>query len=118
MVLFAGVFGIASAVKVSSAKGQSRITKYIPSGVAFAIGFVNTPSFTLARLVGGVIEMAWRTRQKSKGRDGGITLIVMASGFVLGEGIVSVIALILRSFGIGVASCWGCGHGLCSGCPA
>ena len=117
MIFFAVAFGLVSATKVYCARGQSRVTKYIPSGVAFAIGFLNTPSFTLARLIGGAIEAAWRSHQKSKGRDGGITLIVVASGFVLGEGIVSIIALVLRSCGIGVSSCWGCGHGLCSGCP-
>lgn len=117
MITFAIVFGLVSAVKAHSAQGQSRVTKYIPSGVAFSIGFLNTPSFTLARLIGGVIEAAWRTRQKSKGRGNDITLIVIASGFVLGEGLVSIVALILRSWGIGVSSCWGCGHGMCSGCP-
>lgn len=117
MVLFAVVFGLVSAAKVYSAQGQSKIKKYIPSGVAFAIGFLNTPSFTLARLMGGAIEMGWRSRQKSKGKDSGIALVVIASGFVLGEGIISVVALILRSCGIGVSSCWGCSHGLCSGCP-
>jgi len=117
MIIFAIVFGLVSAVKARCAQGQSKVTKYIPSGVAFSIGFLNTPSFTLARLMGGVIEAAWRTRRKSKGRGNDITLIVIASGFVLGEGLVSVVALILRSWGIGVSSCWGCGHGMCSGCP-
>lgn len=117
MVIFATVFGLISAAKIFCTQRHSGIAKYIPSGVAFAIGFLNTPSFTLARLVGGVIEATWRTRQKSKGRGGDITLVVIASGFVLGEGIISIVALILRSCGIGVSSCWGCGHGLCLGCP-
>lgn len=117
MIVFAIVFGLVSAVKVYCAQSRSRITKFIPSGVAFAIGFLNTPSFTLARLVGGAIEATWRARQQSKGRGNDITLIVVASGFVLGEGLVSVVTLILRSWGIGVSSCWGCGHGMCSGCP-
>ena len=117
MILFATIFGLVSAAKVYSAQRQSKISKYLPSGVAFAIGFLNTPSFTLARLMGGAIEVTWRTRQKSKGRDIGIALVVTASGFVLGEGVISVVTLILRSCGVGVSSCWGCGHGLCSGCP-
>ena len=117
MIIFAIVFGLISAGKVYCAQGRSRFTKYLPSGVAFAIGFLNTPSFTMARLIGGVIEATWRTRRQSKGGSNDITLIVIASGFVLGEGLVSVIALVLRSWGIGVSSCWGCGHGTCSGCP-
>ena len=117
MVIFAVIFGLVSAVKVYCVQGQSRITKYIPSGVAFSIGFLNTPSFTLARLIGGATEAVWRIRRGSKGRGDDITLVVIASGFVLGEGLVSVVTLILRSWGIGVSSCWGCGHGVCSGCP-
>lgn len=117
MVIFAAVFGLISAAKIFYTQRHSGIAKYIPSGVAFAIGFLNTPSFTLARLVGGGIEATWRARQKSKGRGDDITLVVVASGFVLGEGIISIVALILRSCGIGVSSCWGCGHGLCLGCP-
>ena len=116
MVAFAITFGLVSAAKIYCAQGQSRITKYMPSGVAFAIGFLNTPSFTLARLVGGAVEAIWRTRRQSKGRGNDVALIVIASGFVLGEGLVSVVALILRSWGIGVSSCWGCDHGMCSGC--
>jgi len=117
MAIFAIVFGLLSAVKVYCVQAQSGITKYIPSGVAFAIGFLNTPSFTLARLIGGAIEAMWRARRQSKGRGNDITLIVIASGFVLGEGLASIVTLALRSWGVGVASCWGCGHGMCSGCP-
>ncbi len=50
-------------------------------------------------------------------RTGGdIRLVVIASGFVLGEGVVSIVSLILRILGVGVISCFGCGHGLCGGC--
>ena len=90
----------------------------MPSGIAFAIGFLNTPSFTIARLIGGAIRARWGTSQESEGGSGDMGLIVVASGFVLGEGIISVVTLILRSSGIGAVSCWGCGHGLCSGCPS
>lgn len=83
---------------------------------AFAIGFLNTPSFSLARLVGGILEHLYRTRIARNKSD--IRLIVIASGFVLGEGVVSIVSLVLRTFGVGVASCWGCGHGMCAGCPA
>lgn len=116
MLVFGVFFGVISAVKTFSAQRQKWYAKWIPSGVAFAIGFLNTPSFSLARLIGGVVEyLYYRHFGKEKG---GIRLIVIASGFVLGEGLVSIIALILRMFGVGVASCWGCGHGLCGGCPA
>jgi uncharacterized oligopeptide transporter (OPT) family protein len=76
---------------------------------------LNTPSFSIARLIGGVMEYIYRTRFAKDGGD--IRLIVIASGFVLGEGVVSIVSLILRTLGVGVASCFGCGHGLCGGCP-
>jgi len=116
MLAFAILFGAVAGVKAYAQRRGLKYAKWIPSGVAFAIGFLNTPSFSLARLIGGIVEHIYYTRV---GRDkGGIKLIIIASGFVLGEGVVSVISLILRTWGIGVASCWGCGHGMCGGCPA
>lgn len=101
-------------------------TRYIPSGIAFAVGFINTPSFSLARLVGGLISLYY-TRRSSTSRPGAAShldhfgLIVVASGFVLGEGLSSVVGLMLKSAGVGgPASCWGCGvggGGYCGGCP-
>ncbi|KAF8896328.1 OPT oligopeptide transporter protein-domain-containing protein [Infundibulicybe gibba] len=115
MAVFSLVFGLISAAKTYGARRQRWFGKWLPSGVAFAIGFLNTPSFSLARLIGGVLEFIYHTRFA---RDGGdIRLIVVASGFVLGEGVASIVSLVLRTFGIGVASCWGCGHGMCGGCP-
>ncbi|KAJ8588465.1 OPT superfamily oligopeptide transporter [Rhizopogon salebrosus TDB-379] len=117
MVLFAIIFGVIAAVKAMAAHRSHPYTKWIPSGVAFAIGFLNTPSFSLARLIGGIIEYTYHRRfAKSGGAD--IRLIVIASGFVLGEGVISVISLVLKTYGVGVASCWGCGGGVCAGCPA
>jgi len=116
MASFAALFGLLSAVKTYAVRRQSWWSKWIPSGVAFAIGFLNTPSFSLARLIGGIIEYLYRAKYSKEGRD--IRIIVIASGFVLGEGVVSILSLVLRSLGVGAASCWGCGHGLCGGCPA
>ncbi|TFK40407.1 oligopeptide transporter [Crucibulum laeve] len=116
MAVFALLFGVLSAVKTYTTRRQVWWAKWIPSGVAFAIGFLNTPSFSIARLIGGIMEYVYRTRYAKDGSD--IRLIVVASGFVLGEGVVSILSLVLKTFGVGVASCWGCGHGLCGGCPA
>ncbi|RDX44005.1 oligopeptide transporter [Lentinus brumalis] len=114
MLGFALLFGAIAALKTHATRSAHPYAKWVPSGVAFAIGFLNTPSFSLARLIGGVVEHVYYRRH---GR-GGITLVIVASGFVLGEGVVSVVSLVLRTFGVGVASCIGCGHGLCGGCPA
>ncbi|KXJ96858.1 oligonucleotide transporter [Microdochium bolleyi] len=66
---------------------------YIPGGIAVAIGMYNVPSFTLARTIGGLMNWYWRIRL---GRQD-TPLIVLASGFVLGEGFLSIVNLILQS---------------------
>lgn len=43
-------------------------------------------------------------------------MIIVASGFVLGEGIFSIFNAILKTIGVGVISCVGCPNGFCSGC--
>ncbi|KAF7771568.1 hypothetical protein Agabi119p4_5879 [Agaricus bisporus var. burnettii] len=101
MAAFATLFAVLSMIKVHAVRRDLWYAKWIPSGVAFAIGFLNTPSFSIARLIGGIMEYIYRT-----------------SGFVLGEGVISIVGLILRILGVGVVSCWGCGHGLCGECPA
>lgn len=126
-IFFAGVAGLKTwAVRHHSARVRG-MAKWLPSGVAFAIGFLNTPSFSIARLLGGVVEYLYRRRLARKYGEGGagnqhgeggesIRLIVIASGFVLGEGVISIVSLVLRTAGVGAASCWGCGHGMCGGC--
>ena len=107
MLSSAAMFALISAFKTHASRRGLWYAKWIPSGVAFAIGFLNTPSFSLARLVGGIIEYTYHTRRASRGEVGGIRLIVVASGFVLGEGVMSVACLLLRTYGVGVVSCWG-----------
>ncbi|KAF9468042.1 oligopeptide transporter [Collybia nuda] len=115
MIGFSLLFGLLSATKTFTSRRQHWVAKWIPSGVAFAIGFLNTPSFSIARLIGGVMEYTYRTRYAKDKND--IRLIVIASGFVLGEGVISIVSLVLQTFGVHAASCWGCGHGHCGGCP-
>lgn len=73
-------------------KGASWVP-YVPGGIAVAVGMYNVPSFTLARTVGGLIAwwwMRWRGREET-------TVIVLASGLILGEGILSIVNLALAS---------------------
>ncbi|KAK2460316.1 hypothetical protein APHAL10511_007705 [Amanita phalloides] len=105
MAVFALIFGIVSGAKTYASSRHWRYAKWIPSGVAFAIGFLNTPSFSIARLIGGMVEYLYRTRYTQGGDD--IRLVVIASGFVLGEGVVGIVSLVLRTVGIGMLSCIG-----------
>lgn len=70
---------------------------FVPGGIAVAVGMYNVPSFTLARTVGGVV--AWWWRRRGGGRED-TRLIVLASGFILGEGFLSIVNLLMQSAGV------------------
>lgn len=93
----------------SSSPTTSWIT-FLPSGVAFAVGILNTPNFSIARFIGGCVSLvATRTNHPR------ILLIILASGFVLGEGAGSILNLFAKQGGIwGTVSCFGC-RGNCGG---
>lgn len=94
MAVFALIFAVSAALKTYAGRRQHPYAKYIPSGIAFAIGFLNTPSFSLgashlasrsfsesnvvyftARLVGGLTEYLYYRRRKD---SGDITLVIIA----------------------------------------
>jgi uncharacterized oligopeptide transporter (OPT) family protein len=119
MVAFGVIFAFISSLKAFRqnlpSTWQTPIS-YLPSGIAFAVGFLNAPSFSLARLIGGYV--AYRTAKSSGTGETPLLAIVVASGFVLGEGVFSIVTLALTSRGFGAISCLGCGvggGGYCSG---
>ena len=67
---------------------------WVPGGIAVAIGMYNQPSFTLARTIGGLVNWYWRIY---RGREE-TPVIVLASGLILGEGLISILNLLLASF--------------------
>ncbi|RPB20613.1 OPT superfamily oligopeptide transporter [Terfezia boudieri ATCC MYA-4762] len=99
--LFALVFTITTLTKISL-KNRPFVSSLIPGGIAFAVGMYNVPSFTLARAVGGLLEWVWRRYLQSK--YGGTPLVILASGLILGEGLMSIVNLAMASFGV---PCWG-----------
>ncbi|CAL9738432.1 hypothetical protein MOSE0_N11276 [Monosporozyma servazzii] len=72
---------------------------YIPSGVAVGVGIYNSPSFTIARFMGGLISHYWLARNKGD-LDAKTKLIVFSSGLVLGEGILSIVTMLFTSLGV------------------
>jgi uncharacterized oligopeptide transporter (OPT) family protein len=54
----------------------------------------NVPSFTLARTAGGLINWYWRSYKKREDTP----VIILASGLILGEGVFSIVNLLLASF--------------------
>ncbi|EER26642.1 small oligopeptide transporter, OPT family protein [Coccidioides posadasii C735 delta SOWgp] len=127
------IFGAAGLRKGGSAPSWRA---WIPGGIAVAVGMYNVPSFTLARAIGGLIDLWWRWRQKKRqkgqraiaasalhgeddgGGDGSLsrsqdeqgdnqgangthsTIVILASGLILGEGVVSIVNLALASAGV------------------
>jgi uncharacterized oligopeptide transporter (OPT) family protein len=64
-------------------------------------GMYNTPSFTLARVIGGVASWWWLRRCDRRGEEEKkILIVIIASGFVLGEGVCSIINLGLAAAGV------------------
>lgn len=121
MLGFGLLFALIAAIKafrtlLPQSPTTEKAVKHLPSGIAFAVGFLNSPSFSLARLIGGYI--AYRTAKASGTGETPLLAIVTASGFVLGEGVISIVTLALTSAGFGAVSCFGCGiagGGYCSG---
>ncbi|KAF2690242.1 OPT superfamily oligopeptide transporter [Lentithecium fluviatile CBS 122367] len=95
------IFAVGTSVRVWGA-ARKRAGKsgwwidFVPGGIAVAVGMYNTPSFTLARTTGGLISLWWR---KWKGRSE-TPIIVLASGLILGEGLFSIVNLLLASLNV------------------
>lgn len=109
---FAVILGAVWAVGTVWKQGEWKWGRWVPGGVAVAVGMYNVPSFTLARAVGGGVQWWWERRVmggaggRVRGRDGngeggGQTgLIVVASGLILGEGVVSLGNLVMANWGV------------------
>ncbi|KAJ2863812.1 OPT super [Coemansia aciculifera] len=96
----------------------STLLRWWPSGIAFAIGIYNTPNFTLMRAIGAistaVVTEAIVSRHKHSSvassaalcvqdeailrRKIAMLAIILASGFVLGEGTFSFFILLSQAF--------------------
>ena len=84
------IFAVLTALRIV---GQGKSWQaYLPGGIAVAVGMYNVPSFTLARTCGGLVSLWWSRRGGEEG-----TVIVLASGLILGEGVVSIVNLGLAS---------------------
>ncbi|PSK54776.1 hypothetical protein B9Z65_3865 [Elsinoe australis] len=85
------IFSVFTAMRIY---GKERFWKdFVPGGIAVAVGMYNTPSFTLARTIGGLMSWYWCGYKKRSETP----LIVLASGLILGEGLFSILNLGLAS---------------------
>lgn len=94
---FALLFALLTALRIYGTGRGARWVDFIPGGIAVAVGMYNTPSFTLARTAGGVLVWWWRVWKKKPETP----MIILASGLILGEGLVSIVNLGLASAGVG-----------------
>ncbi|GCE99075.1 hypothetical protein ZYGM_000197 [Zygosaccharomyces mellis] len=83
------IFAFLSLIRNCYRESNRNWLMYIPSGVAVGVGIYNTPSFTIARFIGGVIASTWMNRQQLN-MGAKTKMIVFSSGLVLGEGICSI----------------------------
>ncbi|KAJ2442030.1 OPT super [Coemansia sp. RSA 2440] len=87
---------------------KSTVQRWWPSGIAFAMGIYNAPNFTLMRAVGAFVAsmvteiIVMRTQhvtdERQLRRKISILAIIIASGFVLGEGTLSFFILLSQAF--------------------
>lgn len=78
-----------------SSGGVRKMQRFIPGGIALAVGMYTTPSFSIPRAVGGLLSW-WYMKQ----HDDETTVVVIASGLILGEGILSMLNLGFASVGV------------------
>ncbi|KAG1114248.1 hypothetical protein G6F42_014240 [Rhizopus arrhizus] len=87
--------------------------QWIPQGIAFAIGIYNPPSFTLARVIGGILCNLWdsyidsdltasddtwlKDVCKPYREIGKVAIVIVASGCVLGEGTFAIVNMLLHA---------------------
>ncbi|KXT05216.1 hypothetical protein AC578_8350 [Pseudocercospora eumusae] len=89
----AAIWTVLTALRINGQSKKAKWVPYIPGGIAVAVGMYNTPSFTLARTVGGLMAWYWTVWKKREETP----MIVLASGLILGEGLMSIVNLGLAS---------------------
>eukprot|EP00927_Polykrikos_kofoidii_P066897 TRINITY_DN62457_c0_g1_i1.p1 TRINITY_DN62457_c0_g1~~TRINITY_DN62457_c0_g1_i1.p1 ORF type:complete len:657 (-),score=91.03 TRINITY_DN62457_c0_g1_i1:46-1791(-) len=91
----AGCFAAVGVVLASlDAMGGPRLRQFLPSGIAMGIGMYLTPDWTIPRVLGGLAEWAWRSGDP---RSHEVHCLMTATGLVFGEGVMSMIALVLKA---------------------
>ncbi|CUM66240.1 uncharacterized protein PRCAT00003900001 [Priceomyces carsonii] len=101
-VLFGIIFGSISLIKnvVPRSHIYYKYLVYLPNGVAVGIGIYNSPNFTLARFLGGLIAFWFLNYGIKSGKDNKIGMVIFSSGLVLGEGLLSGFTMLLTSLGV------------------
>ncbi|KAK2051074.1 OPT superfamily oligopeptide transporter [Colletotrichum caudatum] len=78
-------------------KGNPKLSSLVPSSVALAAGMYIMPEMILAQGIGGLIHFMVL---KHWGHVKEAALISMATGFILGEGLFSLVTMVLQSLNV------------------
>jgi OPT family oligopeptide transporter len=78
-----------------------KMESYLPSCVAFAVAMYVTPNWTIARVIGSAVDFAWKKYSPQSHEK---YMIIVASGFVLGEGITSILTAIMKTLNVPTVS--------------
>lgn len=70
-------------------------SKWIPSGIGFAVGMYIGPKYTIPRVLGSFAEQIWLRISPS---SHSALMVVVASGLVLGEGTGAITAAFVKAF--------------------
>lgn len=87
------IWALLTMLRIYGTSRKANWVPYVPGGIAVAVGMYNTPSFTLARTAGGLLAWYW-TQYKRREET---PMIILASGLILGEGLLSIVNLGLAS---------------------
>ena len=100
-LVMAILFGLVSIVRTAFAS-KAAWAAQLPSGLAAAVGMYNTIDFTLARVLGGLLGHWWERRCVRRNEPHlRILMVIVASGFILGEGVLGSTFMIVYSLLIG-----------------
>ncbi len=94
-LIIGSVLGIAFAVLESKLHGKAK--NWIPSPTGVGIAMLVPANVIFMMFLGGVVEWAWRTRDK---RTADLYLTPLASGLIAGEAIIAVLVPLLVVTGV------------------
>ena len=89
-----GFMGVGAVLPVLEALCPAALGAYLPSGMSMGVGMYLTADYVLPRVAGALLVLAWRAMDQAS-HDG--AMLAVASGFVLGEGVWSMVQLGLKT---------------------
>ncbi|KAL0480784.1 hypothetical protein AKO1_006934 [Acrasis kona] len=94
-ILGGALFGFMLALtgKIVSLVWGEHAANYVPSALAFGIGFIVPPKQSLAMFTGSVIHVLWRRGWPKESKE---YFFAVSSGLIAGEGLMGIIVAVLK----------------------